>query len=210
MSRVPSFGLAGALAWAAATTASAQISDALGTYIQTPAHRAEVLAAMRPYVTSVPGCQKQTTGGTAVQVLAPPVFGPDGAPTAGAWIERLTVEGCGTSGLLNVMTMTRAGAAPLVAALLPGDTHASPLLQRDALPSARNVAFGKMKGGCGALYVIDTHFESFGQPAMADLPAGRDARTWRETWTLMGCGQRTTVAVQFVPDRTGTSFTASP
>src|SRR5690349_12765579 len=127
MRRVPALGLACTLTWSAAPGASAQTPDALRAYIQTPAHRAQVLAAMRPYIASVPGCQKQTTGGTSILIFTPPVFGADGTPTAGAWGERMQVDGCGTSGLLNVLTMARAGASPLVGALLPGDTRTNPI-----------------------------------------------------------------------------------
>jgi hypothetical protein len=178
------------------------------TYIATPAHRAEVGASVRPYLADVPSCQPATTRSVAVNIYSPPAFGSDGALTAGAFKETIRIDGCSTSGVLNVLTMARPGAPPLVGALLPGATHADITLQRDALVSARGFAAAKLPAGCAAIHVIDTQFDGFGEPVNSDVPAGRDARLWRETWTFLGCGQQTTVHIRFAPDRTGTSFTA--
>jgi hypothetical protein len=177
-------------------------------YVATPAHRAEVAASVRPYLATVPACQQATTRSVSANVLSPLTFASDGTLTAGAFRETVKIDGCGTSGILNILTMSRPGAQPLVGALLPGATHADMALQRDALLSSRGFVAAKTPG-CGALSVIDTRFDGFGEVVNSDVAAGRDARQWQETWTFLGCGQQTAVRLTFIPDRTGTHFTAN-
>lgn len=201
-----------AMVVAFATSAAAQDSlpTALLTFINTPEHKAALIGSLRPYFGSLPSCRQETARRIGLVVITPVSFGSSGALSTGAWKEGVQVDGCGISGLFNVLTMARNGAPPLVGALLPGTTRAAMLLQRDSLPSARGAAVARLPRGCTDVHVIDTKFEGFGEVASADVPAGRDGRTWRETWTLIGCGQQTTVSMQFIPDHTGTTFVAGP
>lgn len=194
---------------AAASSASAQLPAELQAFISTPAHRAEIAAAVRPYLADVPSCQAATTRSVSVNIYSPPTFASDGSLTGGVFKENIKIEGCATSGALNILTMSRPGAPPLVGMLLPGDTHADMALQRDALVTARGLAAGKAAAGCGALHVIDTHFDGYGEAANVDVPAGRDARQWHETWTFFSCGQQTNIHVDFIPTHTGTHFVAA-
>ncbi|HEY3951718.1 hypothetical protein [Phenylobacterium sp.] len=193
----------------AASSASAQLPPELQAFIRTPAHRAEIAASVRPYLADVPSCQAATTRSVSVNIYTPPTFASDGSLTGGVFKENIKIDGCATSGALNILTMFRPGAPPLVGMLLPGDTHADIALQRDALVSARALVAGKTPAGCGALHVIDTHFDGYGEPVNADVPAGRDARQWRETWTFFSCGQQTAIHVDFFPTHTGTHFVAA-
>jgi hypothetical protein len=194
---------------AAASSASAQLAPELQAFISSPAHRAEIAASVRPYLADVPSCQAATTRSVSVNIYTPPTFASDGSLTGGVFKENIKIDGCATSGALNILTMFRPGAPPLVGMLLPGDTHADIALQRDALVSARGLVAGKAPAGCGALHVVDTHFDGYGEAANADVPAGRDARQWHETWTFFNCGQQAAVHVTFTPDHTGTHFVAA-
>ena len=188
----------------ASAQAAEEVSPALLAYTATPEHRAAVMSAVRPYFAFIPSCASGVARRIALQVTAPVSFDATGAPSSGSWIEGVKVEGCTTSGLFNVLTVARDGAPPRVGGLLPGATHASFELQRDALPSARDLAASKIPGGCGQLPIIDTSFEGFGEAGNPDLPAG----SWRERWTFAGCGQQTTVTMRFTPHQGGTSFIA--
>lgn len=202
--------LAAALAFATNAAAQGDSSAALQAFVNTPEHKAALVGSLRSYFGSLPACHPETARRIGLVVLKPVSFDATGALSAGAWKEGVEVEGCGTSGLFNILTMAREGAPPLTGAMLPGTTHAALLLQRDALSAARGTALAKLPSGCTDIHVIDTKFEGFGDAVNADVAPGRDRRLWRETWTLIGCGQRTTVSTQFVPDRTGTTFTAGP
>lgn len=198
------------LAFATDSAAQEDSSAALQAFINTPEHKAALMGSLRPYFGSLPTCHPETARRIGLVVLKPVSFEATGVLSTGAWKESVQVEGCGTSGLFNILTVAREGAPPLTGAMLPGTTHASMLLQRDALTAARSTALARLTSGCTEIHVIDTKFEGFGETVNANVPVGRDGRLWRETWTLIGCGQQATVSMQFVPDRTGTTFTAGP
>lgn len=204
---VPALVSAAALAGASAQAAD-EISPALLAYTAAPEHRAAVMSAVRPYFAIIPSCTPGTAKRITLAVTTPVTFAASGAPASGAWVEGVKVEGCTTSGLFNVITIIQPTGPPRVGGLLPGTTRAPWMLQRDALPSARSLAAGKIAGGCGDLRVVDTSFEGFGEVADPQTPADRERRTWSEHWTFAGCGQQTTVTMRFAPDRTGTSFVA--
>jgi hypothetical protein len=76
------------------------------------------------------------------------------------------------------------------------------------LATVRAIAATKLPSVCADIHAVDTTFKDFGQVVNADVPAGRDPRSWREDWSFIGCGQPTSVVVRFIPDHTGTSFIA--
>jgi hypothetical protein len=61
---------------------------------------------------------------------------------------------------------------------------------------------------CEDIEIADTKFEGFGRSKSPDPHTGgrEDKQLWRETWTFTGCGHRTDVPMQFVPDATGTQI----
>ena len=90
---------------------------------------------------------------------------------------------------------------------MPGGTIADPILQRDAINYARLGATVASKD-CKQLELVDTHFEAFGlrEPKTADPGPNARFRPWWETWTLVGCGRKFDVPINFIPDERGTTI----
>jgi hypothetical protein len=192
---------------AAAAQNATSVPPAVVAFTATPEHIAALMNAVRPYYGLVPSCTPGTAKRIGLNVVKPVSVDESGALSGGAWIEHVKVDGCNTSGLFNVFTLIRPGSTPLVGGLLPGTTRADLGLQRDALPTARQLAGAKLPQGCTDVHAVDTKFDSFGEIVNNDVPTGREPRSWREDWAFVGCGQPASVVVRFIPDRTGTSFT---
>jgi hypothetical protein len=93
--------------------------------------------------------------------------------------------------------------------MLPGTTHAGPVLQRDAVGYAVQVVAAVPGGNdpnCKIGYVEDTEFVSQEDTA---IQGGKEP-PWRELWTLVSCVQKMQVPMAFIPDATGTSISAGP
>ena len=207
-SEIRLLGLAAAMLSSAALAQTPHVPQAVVAYTATPDHIAAAMNAVRPYYGLLPSCTPGTAKRVGLDIVQPVTTDDSGALTGGAWIEHVKVDGCTTSGVFNVYTQIRPGETPLVGGLLPGTTRAALRLQRDALPTVRQIAATKLPSGCGDIHAVDTKFKDFGQVVNSDVPAGRDPRSWREDWSFIGCGQPTSVVVHFIPDHTGTSFTA--
>jgi hypothetical protein len=209
VNRIGLLALAGVALTSAATAQTATtVPPAVLAFTATPDHVAALMGAVRPYFGQLPSCIQGTAKRIGLDVVAPVSVDASGALSGGAWVEHIKVDGCTTSGLFNVFTQIQPGTTPLVGGLLPGTTRAPLGLQRDALPTVRQLATSKLPQGCNDIYVVDTRFAAFGEVVNKDVPPGREARSWREDWTFIGCGQPASVTVRFIPDRTGTSFTA--
>ena len=90
------------------------------------------------------------------------------------------------------------------APLLPGTTHADPLLQKDAVTYVVIAAGGSEKD-CDANFIEQTEFlKSGGKPL-----DGAKGSPWDELWTLRGCSHKAQVVVHFIPDRTGTTISTN-
>jgi hypothetical protein len=114
-------------------------------------------------------------------------------PRAGRWIDRLAVERCGKRGTRNIY-MTARGTELQAAAMIPGRTATSPLLQRDALRVA--AAAARIKTGCrDEMFVVDALIDGRFQPGAP----------WKEDWTFAGCQTSIVMAMQFTPDGRGGS-----
>jgi hypothetical protein len=136
-------------------------------------------------------------------------FDGSGIVASGSWKQIVAENGCGASRILNVMVMVQSAGKLAVIPLLPGSTHAEPLLQQDAAKYAVQ-ALATVPGGrepnCTVGYVADTEF--VGQEGQA-LP-GAKGPAWKELWTLQSCTQKMLVPMRFIPDSTGTSISAGP
>lgn len=142
--------------------------------------------------------QSQTT------ILKPISIGPNGLPNGGVWRLAFPVSGCGNDTVLNFFLSATADEKIHIAAGLPGATHADPILQRDSMLYAMIAA--KAEKGCKEIYVTNTEFlQDVGQPA-----EGARGKPWDELWTLYACGKRPQVKMHFIPDKTGTTISASP
>jgi len=163
----------------------------------------------------------QTAGGSCravtLDVEGPPMaFGSlrfeENRLVEGLWLQRLRATGCGATGRLSVLTVAAAGQPIRRIALLPGDTFADPVLQRDGVRHADLVAAAANRG-CERRQVVNTRFAG-SQPDLeamqADLRAtGRMTRPWIEAWQLSACGQPVMVRMQFIPNQSGTAIAAA-
>ncbi len=132
-------------------------------------------------------------------VLVPLQLDANGHIASGAWTERTEGVACGESRRYTAFVTFRDG-TPSVYALLPGDSYASPLLQRDAKQQLAS-AMAVVGSSCPS-DVIDTV-----------LPAGTPkdpGMAWDEKWSVRSCGKLYLVPMHFVPDRTGTGINVKP
>jgi hypothetical protein len=139
----------------------------------------------------------------------PVSFDGSGTIVSGAWKQTVEEQGCGESRILNVMVVAQGVGNLAVVPLLPGDTHADPVLQHDAVRYAVQ-ALATVPGGrepnCSVGYVADTKFLSQEGEALQ----GAKGPPWKELWTLESCTQKMLVPMRFIPDPTGTSISAGP
>jgi len=139
----------------------------------------------------------------------PPSFDSSGKIVSGAWRQSVAEQGCGASRILNVMLIVQGDGKLAVFPLLPGGTHADPLLQHDAVKYAMQslaTALGGLEPNCTVMYVADTEFLA---KEMQALP-GAKSPPWKELWTLQSRTQKMLVPMQFIPDPTGTTISAGP
>lgn len=126
------------------------------------------------------------------------VLGSGEVPDTGAWIHRVPGNTCGKRRTFNIL-VEFGPEGPLAITLLPGDTQAGPLLQKDALDAASSAALLKVKT-CELPIVVDT---IQGGP-IPGVPGG-----WIEHWYFDACGQVAVASMMFAPDGAGgTSFQA--
>jgi hypothetical protein len=132
-------------------------------------------------------------------------FGRDGVPIAGAWWERLPVQGCGNDTVLNIHFRAHGDGTIDTLLALPGTTRADPTLQRNAEQYAL-LGVGARAQDCRQFYIRNTLFGGYGLKTPAGHDPGKDARfrAWWETWTVTGCGRSFDVLMEFMPDAKGT------
>jgi hypothetical protein len=200
------------LAASAAESAApdASLSPALANIIANPEHQKAVIAAAQQ---SSAWMNNRCAGATFaiggdVAIYQRLELDQQQRPAAGSWRERVTAQGCGANRVLNVLTFVKSPGRLVSGTLLPGTTHADPLLQRDAFRYA--AAAAKVPPNCSTIYVADTAFAGVEGAANASLPPQRRIPPWKEEWTIAACGQRSAVTLHFVPDATGTNITTSP
>ncbi len=139
----------------------------------------------------------------------PVSFDGAGAIVGGAWKEFVQAEGCGRTRLLSVLVSVEGPNKLATMPLLPGNTHADALLQKDAVKHAvvaLSIAPGAREPNCQIGYVANTEYLDQGTES---LPGARGP-AWRELWTLASCTQKMLVPMRFIPDSTGTLISAGP
>ncbi len=132
-------------------------------------------------------------------------FALDGFPDFGAWKESFPVSGCGNDTIINFYFVVRYNEKIDTFIALPGTTRADLILQRDARMQALTGGALMVKD-CKNLTITNTKFESYGlsHPATPDPGPLHRLRPWWETWTMVGCGHKVEVPIDFTPDATGT------
>ncbi|HEX4739085.1 MAG TPA: hypothetical protein VH331_16150 [Allosphingosinicella sp.] len=148
-------------------------------------------------------CPTLVSKGSTVTILKQPTFAADGYPTSGTWKQSFPVSGCGNDTIINFFFFAQPDEKITSLIGAPGDTHADPILQRDAMRDVM-MAAKTQAPGCSAPHLRTTRFE--GRPGAQ--AGGATARTapsgWAETWTVSACGRLLTIPVTFIPDATGT------
>jgi hypothetical protein len=184
------------------TKALAQEADQrpLQTFIQSDLHGkllTQALSVLPPEV--FPRCPSLVSKGSQVTMTGAVSFDPKGVPSSGRWKEAFPVSGCGNDTILNIYFLADNAKGVQVFSALPGETHAGPVLQRDAYTYA-SIGVSAKAGDCKSLLVTNTKFEGY-------VPGGTaQSQAWRETWTMAGCGKTYQALVNFTPDATGTQI----
>jgi len=159
-----------------------------------------------------PRCGSRKIASTEVTI--PFAQGSQGA--SGRWTERWTVDRCGREvpylvnymrapdGHLGVNILRMDG---LDRAVLPGDTLADRVLQRDTFLLIAQKDLSALEGGpCRTRQVTNTEVVLPLQEARVE--GGRPvAGHWTERWTLDRCGTPVRYIIDFVTNPNGTTFT---
>ena len=160
--------------------------------------------ALRDWNGSVVGCGAPTLEGANVVIGVPPTFDKAGKPVSGEWRVITRLAGCGQSKAFNLLYSFAPNGQMLRTGMLPGSSAADPILQRDGLTYATTAMARLTPPGCKDVRFLDTAFDTFGR-AGTGVPAGREARSWTEKWTVWACGVQGIVKLYFTPDARGTT-----
>ena len=155
----------------------------------TPARQQAVLRSQQ----AIPGFDCPANPQIALaEVIAFPV-----KQGAASWIERYLL-GCTPRTMRNFLLILE-GEQPRVIELLPGNTNADPLLQRDALEGASAFAGALTPQGCDKRIVTETRLVS-------KIERGAP---WQERWFYDLCGAKAEVEMTFTPSpASGTTWGA--
>jgi len=191
----------------AAQAAYVPKSDAqiFADYVKSEHHRAFLLQSFNKF--EVPPlkakCAKlDTPVFDPPMVLVPATFaqiGNDFIPSTGRWVQRATLNACGTKVMRRLYLEADPRDGSLHAApMLPGEFAGNVNLENDStriiLPGMMGVAQCK---DYKKLYVLDTKLTS--KPR---------AQGWSETWTVQACGRTMTVDGVYTADATGMNINA--
>jgi hypothetical protein len=202
-----------ALAFAAKASAQEVDAEKFKAFLASPVNNNlvnQAVATLPPEIFA--RCATLRAPGGKTSVVKPITFSADGIPLSGEWMSRLPVAGCGNDTVINLLfSASSADGKIRTLVLAPGTTIASPPLQQDALSRA-NAGFESRARDCPTSILTNTRFEGFGikDPPVPDPgPNAGRMRPWWETWTVKGCGKTIDVPLNFVPEATGATVSAS-
>src|SRR5262249_32867356 len=139
--------------------------------------------------------------GSNVSIIEPVSVGASGVPNAGMWKESFPISGCGNDTTIHAYFSATKDEKINIAFATPGETRADLILQKDAITYAvlgANIAAKT----CKRFNVKNTRFDGLDS-------ANQKIRSWRETWTMVGCNRTFDVPLTFTPlDRGGTNILA--
>jgi hypothetical protein len=167
-------------------------------FSSTEAHKRLVLSAFSRISPDVfQRCPTLVSKGSNIAIVQPVSADANGQPNAGIWKESFPVSGCGNDTTFHLYFVTaNEKINSFVGA--PGGTRANPTLQKDALFYA-TLGAGTFVQTCKTFNVKDTKFDN------VDAVDSK-VRSWRETWTMVGCNRTLDVPLQFTPDDRGTAI----
>lgn len=196
--------VAAIMSWAVASAAPAAASappltQQLQQLVNTPGYRANInrLFASLP-VDVFQRCPALASPGSQVTVLTPVSFAPDGYPVSGTWRQSFPISGCGNDTTINIFFSGQPDEKITSLIAAPGDTHADPVLQRDAMRYV-GLAARAVAPTCTTPHVRHTRYEGVTTPR---------TKAWHERWIIAACGRDFSVPLTFTPDETGTRITA--
>jgi len=141
---------------------------------------------------SLPGFQCPADPQVALASIIPyPV-----KPGAVSWIERYVVA-CNPRTVRNFLMLLE-GEQPRAMELVPGETNADPLLQRDVLQGVAAATAAVRPATCDKTYVTDTQVTH---------PQDRGGM-WVERWSYDLCGTKAQTDMTFTPSDRGTTWGA--
>lgn len=208
---LPVLGLAMALALPASAAVTilpekAEAGPAMLAYAATPAYRKLLAGALaRVPASVVPRCPKLVVEDGAIILQQQLQFGPDKVPVAGGWRHSQPTHGCGADTLVNFFFYPGPGNRILTVVGLPGTTRTD-LAQQNNARTFVLLALEPAVKDCRQFETVNTAFGGWGTkaPDLADSGPSAEFRPWWESWTMLGCGKRYTVPVNFLPNRLGT------
>ena len=183
----------------------------LASLVQQSAWQDPLIAAAREQYKLLPeACAAAVIKPTGqLTVFNPAQFDPRGTLISGVWSERVNVTGCGAPRVLNVLTLLEPGSAPQRFATLPGDTHADPATQKNALQYAQAVAIRASPPNCRQQIFTNTKFEGYTGLPDTTIRDGRQTRAWVEAWSLFACGTTYVIHLTFRPNAQGLQLSAT-
>ena len=178
-------------------------------YSRTPAYAKLIAQAVARVPAAVAlRCAGRVVDDGAIIIADPLEFARDGAPTGGSWRHSVPLRGCGAEVLVSFFFFVDANRRVLTVLGVPGSSHADLAQQRNARTFA-TLALFDVAGRCRHFEPVDTRFDGYGHttPQLNDPGEKAEFRPWRETWTMLGCGTRYAVPLNFSPNRLGTAIT---
>jgi hypothetical protein len=172
----------------------------LKAFVERPEQKQAVLEIMgRQWQTVVENCSSPKVQTMGILINVPPKFDSNGVPISGEWLMVGQIQGCGATRVFTVAYGFAPDGQMKRVGLLPGTTHAGPLLQRDSLKFAMAGMASLTPKDCTDFKFIDTKFIDY-------ETAGAGRRPWTEEWTVRACGVTGIVTMRFLPDATGTNI----
>jgi hypothetical protein len=197
----------GFLAALAGATEAAPKTDAqiFADYVKSAHHQAFLLKAfndLEPAPLKAKCAKLEIAALDSPMVLQPPEFAQIGAeyiPSVGRWVQRATINRCGTKTVrrLYLQVDPRDGslhALPMLPGEFPGNIQLENDATRIVLPAMMGIA---RCSDFKTLYVLDTRLTSPARP-----------QGWSESWTAQACGRTVTADVIYSADATGMNITA--
>jgi hypothetical protein len=154
---------------------------------------------------SAPECKEpKLVSHSVVAMFVLPDFGEGVHPHAGAWLDRVTMDRCGTKVFQNVaMRASPDNKPPAAALMLPGETGTTPAKQGEVINDLI-AAFAKAKCSDPTRIIpVNTKMEKAAKPPRLDESGRLIEGNWKETWSFNACGKPAKATVEFTADGKG-------
>jgi hypothetical protein len=161
--------------------------------------------AMNGESISAPECkQPKLISHSVVAMFALPSFGEGVHPHAGAWLDRVTMDRCGTQVFQNIaMRASPENKPPAAALMLPGETGTTPNKQGEVIADLIT-AFAKAKcNDPSKIIPVNTKVEKAAKPLKLDEQGRLIEGNWKETWSFNACGKPAKATIEFTADGKG-------